>query len=130
MMVQLTALLFALLFQAKPFEDSWLAFFRVDPAAANCIDLIAGGLGSLLLIYGILLILGAAFTVRALATVYVLDARADLDNSAGGGTPTAPADELGRPGAPAIEDTTDLPAADDRSTSRQQFVEADGRRPH
>ena len=77
MMVQLSALMFALLFQAKPFEASWLAIFGLDESVAEWVNFTAGAIGSVLLLYGILLILGAAFTVRALATVYVLDARVD-----------------------------------------------------
>jgi hypothetical protein len=94
MMVQLCALVFALLFQAKPFEASWLEVVDVDTAAAGWVNFVAGAFGSLLLIYGILLILGAAFTVRSLATVYVLDARAEQSlEDANGGHELAPTEQ-------------------------------------
>jgi hypothetical protein len=70
-------LIYALIFQAKPFDASWLKFLGFHESLAERINFAFGAIGSLLLVYGILLILGAAFTVRALATVYVLDARAE-----------------------------------------------------
>jgi hypothetical protein len=100
MIVQLCALIYALIFQAKPFEAVWLKSFGMPASAADRINIVAGGIGSVLLVYAILLILGAAFTVRALATVYVLDARAEEASSSepqpSGGSP--PGDRTVRAG--------------------------------
>jgi hypothetical protein len=82
MIVQLCALIYALIFQAKPFETTWLRALGLPASAADWINIVAGGIGSVLLLYAILLILGAAFTVRGLATVYVLDARSEESSSA------------------------------------------------
>lgn len=79
MMIQLGALLVAIVYQAKPFDSSWLGCVGLRVEVGNWINIAVGAVGSLLLVYGILLILGAAFTVRALATVYVRDARAGQD---------------------------------------------------
>jgi hypothetical protein len=75
MLVQIIALVAAILFKAKPFDADWLHMLGLRSEMAEWINVAAGGIGSLLLIYGILLILGAAFTVRALASVYVRDVR-------------------------------------------------------
>jgi len=82
---------YALIFQAKPFDASWLKFLGFHESLAERINFAFGAIGSLLLVYGILLILGAAFTVRALATVYVLDARAEQTPPANHQPPTSPA---------------------------------------
>lgn len=75
MIVQLIALVMALVFNAKPFDASLLELIGLRPCLAEWVNTAVGALGSLLLVYGVLLILGAAFTVRALATVYVRDVR-------------------------------------------------------
>lgn len=80
MIVQILALLAASIFQSKPFPISWLEGVGLDQGIAVYVNSVIGALGSLLLIYGILLILGAAFSIRALATVYVLDARREASN--------------------------------------------------
>ena len=81
MMVQLGALLVSILYQAKPFKGSWLQCIGMNVQVGHWVNFAVGALGSLLLVYGILLILGAAFTVRALATVYVRDSRAESNES-------------------------------------------------
>ena len=78
MIIQLCALVFSLIFEAKPFRAAWLRCVGFDEEFGRWINFAAGAFGSLLLVYGIFLILGAAFTVRALASVYVRDARAEL----------------------------------------------------
>lgn len=75
MMVQLIALVVALIFKAKPFDTAWLDCLGLRIEVAGWVNFAAGAFGSLLLIYGILLILGSAFTVRSLASVYVRDVR-------------------------------------------------------
>ena len=87
MMIQLVALVMAIVFKAKPFDVAWLQLLSLRSEVADWVNFVAGALGSLLLIYGILLILGAAFTIRALAVVYVRDARREAATPPPSSTP-------------------------------------------
>jgi len=81
MVVQIVSLLIAIVFKAKPFSADWLPRFGLRAEVADWVNFSVGAIGCLFLIYGILLILGAAFSIRAVAVVYVRDARREADGT-------------------------------------------------
>ena len=75
LVVQTAALLYAVILSARPFPTKWLVARGAPDEVFWWINFVLGYIGSVLLIYSILLILGAAFSVRALTELYIREIR-------------------------------------------------------